>query len=390
MNYIKRYTLIGAIFGLCFPMGAMILEWMLHAYPLSMDGILKMHQMNPLLFMIETAPVFLGVFAALGGVSRQRAEDSTLKMQATLNSIEEQKQEMARWLERTLAYIEESMNNVEVLYQTAHTLDDQTLYLAHAEEEVEAILKSTTQSIEQISESTVHLSSMAAEGQSQAHHTMNTLLSFSRQIRTTERRIDEMQEITQNNESQIVHFTEVVKNIDHMMGTIGEVAAQINMLALNASIEAARAGEHGRGFAVVADEVRVLSEHTNDTLSKMEGVMANLDAQSNQFKEHQGHLNDGIAHIHTSYRETAEMLDNTSNQMKQFDQTYLDVVDGAEAMSDQIQKGQSNMDAMVGQTERMVEIQAEMKALLTDNRKMLQSFKEKADVFKEEINENDA
>ncbi len=66
---------------------------------------------------------------------------------------------------------------------------------------------------------------------------------------------------------------------------IDQIAAQTNLLALNAAIEAARAGEAGRGFAVVADEVRALSNRSAgfslQIQKKLRGIAAAIDDLTN-------------------------------------------------------------------------------------------------------------
>ena len=65
-----------------------------------------------------------------------------------------------------------------------------------------------------------------------------------------------------------------IQTVTASLNSIGEIAKQTDMLALNASIQAGRAGEAGREFAVVADEVHKLAVRTSEVNRK---VRTNLD-----------------------------------------------------------------------------------------------------------------
>ncbi|MHB8072386.1 methyl-accepting chemotaxis protein [Desulfosporosinus fructosivorans] len=68
----------------------------------------------------------------------------------------------------------------------------------------------------------------------------------------------------------ISEITTLSLEIDKVSSFIKEIAAETNMLGLNAAIEAARAGEAGRGFGVVAEEIRKLSEQSKSTVPRIQ------------------------------------------------------------------------------------------------------------------------
>lgn len=72
MSIKQKYFLIGFLFGCCFPVGAYTFELLSRDLTLNIESIKLIHAENKLLFMIDSAPLFLGLFALIGGYSKQK------------------------------------------------------------------------------------------------------------------------------------------------------------------------------------------------------------------------------------------------------------------------------------------------------------------------------
>ncbi len=80
--------------------------------------------------------------------------------------------------------------------------------------------------------------------------------------------------------AQVLHDGEKVlndiKKTTDILRFVSDVAANSNLLGLNAAIEAARAGEHGRGFAVVAEEIRKMAINSGNSVKDIETILKTI------------------------------------------------------------------------------------------------------------------
>lgn len=62
-----RYALLGVLFGFLFPGVATLIALFTAGFPFSISTAIHIHRTNPLLWIIDTAPLFLGLLAAVAG-----------------------------------------------------------------------------------------------------------------------------------------------------------------------------------------------------------------------------------------------------------------------------------------------------------------------------------
>lgn len=162
--------------------------------------------------------------------------------------------------------------------------------------------KDIMEAVESVQNSTNDMSALAEKMKNASEISSSSLAILQK---TSTEMTDKIEEISK----RISSTQQAVANINERVEGITGIAAQTNLLSLNASIEAARAGDAGRGFAVVADEIRKLADDSKSLASEIRVLMDELLVEANQAVEVAEQVKEGNVDQQKALSETFDAVD---------------------------------------------------------------------------------
>lgn len=212
--------------------------------------------------------------------------------------------------------------------------------------------------------------------------------------------INSLYEITDESTNAIKEIYQVIMDTNESSAKIGEassvienIAAQTNLLSLNASIEAARAGEAGKGFAVVAQEIGKLAEQSkvsanviNEIVSELQDLIQSavktVQRVSNISEEQAKSVINSrdkyqlIAEAMKQTRQAVMELNASGEEMDQVKQDIMDVLQNLSAIAEEYaaatqqasattEEQTASMEEIAGSSESLSQLAQNLQSLVT-------------------------
>ena len=292
-----------------------------------------------------------GVPKVIGGrtkVEGQRRDGSMFPVELTLREIQQGKQRICMAILRDLSARQAVEAQLQSLIAQLTSASNQLQSMMTAQEtsthQVGAAAQDMATTSQELVQTMHDVARMSASNATAAENSQANLTHMETTMQTLEK-------ATRLITDRLGLINERAANITSVVSTIAKVAAQTNLLSLNAAIEAEKAGEHGLGFAVVAREIRRLADQTAEATLDIEHIVKEMTSAVSAgvvgIDNFAHDVRQGAEEIRTVGAHLAQIISQVQTLTSRFDTVHA-------GMQDQVQ-GAQQISAAVEQLQEVAE-----------------------------------